>query len=170
MHDNHLELVNSLYDKAHRFLQEDEVIDATVKANLSIIDANYIINKLLEKGVYISENLQEALDKNKKEKKSVIKRTIPSRKHAEIPTTFKMLNIPIGSELLFLKDKNIVAITLDNINQIELRDKSLKGSLSAVARILATQYGYADTARQGPRWWIYKGKTLMSIREQLDND
>lgn len=167
--DKRLEIIDWLFEKAHRFLHEDEVVDALINANIDIADTNYIINSLLEKGVYISGSIHDAMSAHEKEIKRVSNECFSSRKIPVIPTTFKMLNIPIGSELLFLKDKNVVAITIDDINQIELKDKSLKGSLSSLAQILAVKYGYADTARQGPRWWTYNGKTLLSIREQLDN-
>lgn len=166
--DKRHEIIEQLYEKAHRFLHEDEVIDATVNADLSIIDANYIINSLLEKGVYISENIKTALSEQKKEAKTAVPRTIGERKSPEDPTTFKMLNIPKGSKLTFLKDIHVIAITVDDVNQIELQDGSLKGSLSNVAQILAVRYGYADTSRQGTRWWLYNGEKLFSLRERLD--
>ena len=93
-----------------------------------------------------------------------------SRKSPESATTFSMLRIPVGSKLTFLKDRNIVAITLDETNRIRLEDGSLEGSTSRLAQILAVKFGYADVARQGPRWWLYQGQTLLAIREELEND
>ena len=95
---------------------------------------------------------------------------ILSRKAPESATTFAMLQIPIGSELTFLKDRNIIAITLDDVNRIKLKDGSLEGSTSRIAQILGVKLGYADVARQGPRWWLYQGKTLLAMREELEND
>ena len=61
-------------------------------------------------------------------------------------------------------------ITLDETNRIRLEDESLEGSTSRLAQILAVKFGYADVARQGPRWWLYQGQTLLAIREELEND
>ena len=115
--DKRHEIIEQLYEKAHRFLHEDEVIDATVNANLSIIDANYIINSLLEKGVYISEDIRKALSEQKREAKTASHRTIGERKSPEDPTTFKMLDIPIGSNIIFapwlykyIKNKNSLVL------------------------------------------------------------
>ena len=167
--ENHVDkIVNQLFDNAHLYLTEDEIIDVTLEANLSIVETNSVIETLINKGVYVSENVQEAL---KKVKKDIIaeKRTIGSRKSPENATTFSMLQIPVGSELTFLKDNKIIAITQDKVNKIKLKDGSLKGSTSKLAQILAVKFCYADTAKQGPRWWLYKGKTLFEIRKNLES-
>lgn len=162
------EIVDQLFNRAHRFLAEDEVVDAALTSKLSLLEINAVIEALMGKGVYISENIYEAL---KSVKKEVIteKRIVGSRKSPKAATTFSMLQIPVGSELTFLKDRNIVAITLDEINRIKLKDGSLEGSTSGLARILAVKFGYADVPQQGPLWWLYQGKTLFKIRETLEN-
>jgi len=169
MTDETNKIIQELLQKSHRFLAEDEVLDAVISANLSLFEANIVVDTLTNKGIYISDNIQEALNqlKNKKIKNE---KTDLSRKSPINATTFSMLNIPVGSELTFLKDKRIVAITLDEINKIRLKDGSLEGSISKIAQILAVKFGFTDVARQGPRWWVYRGKTLLSIREQLDDE
>lgn len=163
------EIVEKLFNKAHRFLTEDEVVNTSLEAKLSLVETNAVIETLISKGVYISENIQESLKEVKKET-TAEKRTIGSRKSPESATTFSMLQIPIGSELTFLKDRKIVAVTLDETNKIKLKDGSLEGSTSRLAQILAVKFGYADVARQGPRWWLFEGKTLLAMREELEND
>ncbi|MEI3533973.1 MAG: hypothetical protein V8R11_02410 [Alphaproteobacteria bacterium] len=166
-------IVENLFDKAHRFLSEDEVIEAVLQEKLSLCEINAVIDALIKRGVYVSDDINEAINCLKKDKKITVSSKIItnlSRKIPVEPTTFEMLNIPIGSKLLFLKDKSIVAITTDNINQIKLKDGSLQGSTSGLAQILAARLGYADVARQGPRWWLYQGKTLLKIREEIESD
>lgn len=161
--------VEKLFNKAHRFLTEDEVANTSLEAKLSLVETNAVIETLISKGVYISENIQESLKDIKKES-TAEKKATDLRKSPESATTFSMLQIPIGSELTFLKDRKIVAITLDDTNKIKLKDGSLEDSTSRLAQILAVKFGYADVARQGPRWWLFKGKTLLAMREKLEND
>ena len=169
MTDETYKIIQELYQKSHRFLTEDEVISEALSAKLSLFETNIVVEGLIGKGVYISDNIQDALKKihTNKQKKT---RMILSRKAPESATTFAMLQIPIGSELTFLKDRNIIAITLDDVNRIKLKDGSLEGSTSRIAQILGVKLGYADVARQGPRWWLYQGKTLLAMREELEND
>lgn len=162
-------IVQELFQKSHRFLAEDEVVNAALEAKLSLFETNTVIETLISKGVYISDNIQDALKQVHKDKVEKVSSGM-SRKSPESATTFSMLRIPIGSKLTFLKDRNIVAITLDETNKIRLMDGSLEGSTSRLAQILAVKFGYADVARQGPRWWLYQGQTLLAIREELEND
>lgn len=169
MTDETNKIIQELFQKSHRFLSEDEIVGAALEAKLSLFDTNAIIEALINKGVYISDNIHDALKNLNKEKKEKT-RTILSRKSPESATTFSMLHIPVGSELTFLKDREVIAITIDDMNRIRLKDGSLEGSTSRLAQILGVKFGYADVARQGPRWWLYQGKTLLAIREELEND
>lgn len=162
-------IVHELYENARRFLTEDEIVNCSLAEKLSLFETNTVIEALIKKGVYISDNINAAL-KQRHNEQVENKRTIFSRKSPERATTFARLQIPIGSELTFLKDKNIVAITLDSVNKIRLKDGALEGSTSRLAQIIGAKLGYADVARQGPRWWLYNGKTLLSIREKPENE
>lgn len=93
-----------------------------------------------------------------------------ARKAPKSATTFAMLNIPVGSELTFLKDSRIVAITTNDTNGIRLRDKPISGTLSSVTQILAVKFGYKSSSFAGPRWWQYKGKTLAILREIMESN
>lgn len=169
MTDETNKIVQELFQKSHRFLAEDEVVSTALEAKLSLFETNAVIEALIAKGIYISDNIQDALKQVCKDKVEKVS-TGMSRKSPESATTFSMLRIPAGSKLTFLKDRNIVAITLDETNRIRLEDGSLEGSTSRLAQILAVKFGYADVARQGPRWWLYQGQTLLAIREELEND
>lgn len=91
-----------------------------------------------------------------------------TRRTPKTRTTFAMLNIPVGSELTFLKDSKIVAVTTNDTNGIKLRDKPISGTISAVTQILAVKFGYTSEKFAGPRWWKYKGKVLTDIRGELE--
>jgi hypothetical protein len=162
------EVIERLYENAHRFLTEDEIVKAVFDENLSIYDANQVIESLINRGVYVSDKIENSLQCLKQDKKAATHTHITKRR-ASAPTTFEMLKIPVGSELTFIKDPSIVAITLDDVNQIRLKDGSLQGSVSALARILLPKFGLADSAQQGPRFWLYKGKTLKKIRDDIEN-
>lgn len=75
-------------------------------------------------------------------------------------TTFKMLQIPIGSQLVFTKDSNVIVKTVDDINNVEYMGKQY--TLSALAKILL---GW--TAAQGTQFFAYNGEILTSRRTRL---
>ena len=75
-------------------------------------------------------------------------------------TTFKMLQIPIGSQLVFTKDSNVIVKTVDDINNVEYMGKQY--TLSALAKILL---GW--TAAQGAQFFAYNGEILTSRRTRL---
>ena len=75
---------------------------------------------------------------------------------------FKMVNIPVGSELVFSRDKNIKAKVIDN-KSIEFNNEIT--SLSASAQeILGYDYGV-----QGTAYWEYEGETLDERRRKIEN-
>ena len=75
-------------------------------------------------------------------------------------TTFKMLQIPIGSDLVFTKNNAVVVKTVDDINTVEYMGKQY--TLSALAKILL---GW--TATQGARFFAYNGELLIDRRTRL---
>ena len=77
--------------------------------------------------------------------------------------SFKMVDIPVGSELLFSRDENIKAKVIDN-KLIECNGEV--ASLSATAQKLL---GVAWPA-QGPIYWIYKGETLDERRKRFESE
>lgn len=80
-----------------------------------------------------------------------------------------MLNIPIGSELLFSENPSIKARTIDNNTTIELDDgtqTTLSGGVALIKRRLGT--ATSSEAYQGGNYWLYNGKRLTSIRKELE--
>lgn len=84
--------------------------------------------------------------------------------------TFKMLGIPIGSELAFVEDLSIKAHVIDDSNMIILEDgtkTTLTGATRTIKRRLGTPI--PSEAYQGGKFWMYNGKPLTVIRSELES-
>jgi len=75
---------------------------------------------------------------------------------------FKMVNIPVGAELVFSRDENVKAKVIDNKN-IELNNELTSLSASA-QKLLGYDYGV-----QGTAYWMYEGETLDERRRRFEN-
>jgi len=93
---------------------------------------------------------KEALDKSRKIRKRF---------------NFEMINIPPKTILHFAKD-SMITCEVYNDTQIKFRDKIT--SLSDAAFTVLTEMGYDWTAVQGPRWWLYNGKSVSDLRDERD--
>ena len=75
---------------------------------------------------------------------------------------FKMVDIPVGAELVFSRDENIKAKVIDN-RSIEYKGETT--SLSEAARqALDVEY-----LVQGPAYWMYEGETLDERRRRMES-
>ena len=75
-------------------------------------------------------------------------------------TTFKMLGIPVGSELVFIKDRQIIVKTADDVNRVIYN--SIEYSISGfVMNILNKQ------SANGFKYFTYNGEILTDIRIRL---
>ena len=79
---------------------------------------------------------------------------------------FSMLHIKPGEILKFKKDNSIVCEVHDE-TQVKFRDKVT--SLSNSADIILKEMGYEWLSVQGPRWWVYEGKTLSELRNERES-
>lgn len=75
---------------------------------------------------------------------------------------FKMIDIPIGAELVFSRDENIKAKVVDNKN-IEFN-----GKLTTVSPAAQVLLGY-DYPVAGTLYWMYDGETLDERRRRFEN-
>jgi len=77
---------------------------------------------------------------------------------------FSMLNIPVGSELRFIYDEDIICISKDRKRTVEYQGKEY--SLSGLASyLLFTKHEWKKgTSVAGPRYFTYQGKTLSEMR------
>ncbi|NTW46266.1 MAG: GIY-YIG nuclease family protein [Candidatus Moranbacteria bacterium] len=74
---------------------------------------------------------------------------------------FKMVDIPVGAELEFSRDKSIKATVLEN-GQINFNGEIITLSRAA-QKILGLSYGV-----QGPAYWMYDGETLDERRKRME--
>lgn len=80
---------------------------------------------------------------------------------------FKMVNIPIGAELVFAKNENKKCTVIGN-NKVLFNGQKM--SLSKSALIALKELGYNWKGAQGAAHWIYKGETLKDIRERIESE
>jgi hypothetical protein len=76
---------------------------------------------------------------------------------------FSIVNIPVGSELVFSRDENIKARVVDN-STIEFNGEITSLSTSA-QKILGYDYGVAGTD-----YWMFDGETLDERRRRIENE
>ncbi|MCR5123561.1 MAG: GIY-YIG nuclease family protein [Ruminococcus sp.] len=85
----------------------------------------------------------------------------PEEKTAKLGNLkFGMIGIPIGSTLVFVKDRNITCTTKDDINKVEYNGKVY--SISNLAKKLLN-----IKAAQGGLYFMYNGELLTEIRKRL---
>lgn len=82
--------------------------------------------------------------------------------------SFKLLNIPVGTEISFLLDDSIIAKVVDNKNHIEY--EGIQYTPTGLAeKLLIEHYGWAETTRvNGWRYFVIGGMTLSDLREQIE--
>jgi len=76
---------------------------------------------------------------------------------------FKMVDIPVGAELVFSRDENIKAKVVDNRN-IEFNGETTNLS-NAAQEVLGVDYGVAGTD-----YWMYEGETLDERRRRFEGE
>ena len=78
---------------------------------------------------------------------------------------FKMVEVPVGSTLFFVKDENKTATVLDHKN-VEFEGKVL--SLTAAALKILNSMGYEWKQVQGPAYWSFEDETLVERRLRME--
>ncbi len=76
---------------------------------------------------------------------------------------FKMAQIPVGAELVFVNDENIKAKVIDN-RLIEINGEVTSPSASA-QKLLGYSYQV-----QGTIYWMYEGETLDERRRRIESE
>jgi hypothetical protein len=79
--------------------------------------------------------------------------------------TFSAVNIPIGSELKFVDDENIVCVVFDDRR---VQYDGVVMSLSKAALDVINKKGKNWVAVSGPQMWLYEEETLSERRERLE--
>ena len=78
---------------------------------------------------------------------------------------FEMVNIKAGETLHFRDDPNI---TCTVVGRSKINYGGEVTSLSAAAQSILKGKGSAWKSVQGPAYWLYKGKTLVDLRDELE--
>lgn len=83
-------------------------------------------------------------------------------------TSFKLLNIPVGTEISFLFNDSIIAKVVDDKNHIEY--DGVQYTPTGLARKLLFELeGWAETTRvNGWKYFVVGGITLNDMREQIE--
>ena len=76
-------------------------------------------------------------------------------------TTFKMLDVPIGSKLTATNDEIPDVTVVDDVNQVQLPD----GTVKSISRAVIDAVG---GHRNGFQAYRYNGKALYSMRKDID--
>jgi hypothetical protein len=87
--------------------------------------------------------------------------SMPSKRMRSPNTQFRNLYVPVGAELDFAKDKNIICTVLDDSNQVEYVGKAW--AISALAMHLL-----GGVVANGFAHFSYKGETLLERRSRLE--
>ena len=133
------------------------------------IDANEKANKELKKKlrdniVTIIDELIDELSLGGKINKKLFEQLDDKMEVARVSrsqrTTFKMLGIKKGTELIYKNDPSITCITEDESNKVRYKDEIR--SISNVAIELNN-----GKAANGFDWFLYNGKTLWEIRKKI---
>jgi hypothetical protein len=81
--------------------------------------------------------------------------------------TFSMVDIPIGSELTFLKDETKTSIVSGD------REIEYGGTRTSINRvtmeILKTEFGKTWNSVRGPDYWIFENETLTERRMRIED-
>lgn len=74
---------------------------------------------------------------------------------------FKMVNIPVGAELVFSRDENKKATVVDD------RLVNYEGKITSLSNSAKELLGY-DYPVQGTAYWMYEGETLDELRSKME--
>ena len=99
------------------------------------------------------------------EDKNALNKAISEARSIREAFNFKMVSIEPGSELVFLRDENEIAVVLDHK---KITHRNSETSLSAAALLLLNEMGSARTTVAGPRFWKYEGEILSDLRNRME--
>ena len=81
--------------------------------------------------------------------------------------SMEMVNIPVGSELMFIRDEDVKCKVKPN-NRVDFEGED--HSLSSAALIATNRMGFNWGAISGPLNWKYEGETLAERRARLESN
>lgn len=83
------------------------------------------------------------------------------------PTTFKNLNIPIGTCLYHYKNSDLSIVVLDNFNMVSYNNKAM--SINAAADTISEENNYTKANSAWAKFSIIpNGKNLFRLRKEME--
>ena len=92
---------------------------------------------------------------------------IIDKKKKKSPTKFNMVNIPVGSTLVFIKDPAKTVTTVDDINKVNLNGEVMTIS-AAGARLRGKNSKGEYLSTCGQAWFTYNGRLITELRDEID--
>ena len=90
-----------------------------------------------------------------------------NKKKQKSPTRFYMVNIPVGSILVFIKDPTKTVTTVDDINKVNLNGEVMAIS-EAAGRLRGKNNRGEYPSTCGQAWFTYNGRLITELRDELD--
>jgi len=134
----------------HRIRSSREFFEISPERAVAILKLVEIENVTPKKDYVETEEDQQALNRAKERREMF---------------NFKMVDIPVGAEIVFSRDENIKARVVDN-RRIDYNGEVI--SLSSAADKALRLTGVEWKAVHGPAYWMYKGETLDERRRRLE--
>ncbi len=135
----------------HRVRSSREFFEIAPERAFAILKLVEIENVTPKKDFVESQEDQQALNRAK-ERRAVF--------------NFKMVDIPVGTELIFSRDENIKARVVDN-RSVEFNGEIV--SLSVAADKALRNMGIQWKSVQGPAYWMYENETLDERRRRFES-
>jgi hypothetical protein len=135
----------------HRVRSSREFFEISPERAVAILKLVEIENVTPKKDFVESKEDQQALNRIK-ERRAIF--------------NFKIVDIPVGAELVFSRDENIKVKVVDNRN-VEFNDEIV--SLSVAADKILRKMGIQWKSVQGPAYWKYEGEILDERRRRFES-
>jgi len=89
------------------------------------------------------------------------------KKKKKSHTKFNMVNIPIGSTLVFIRDPTKTVTTVDDINKVNLNGEIMSIS-EAASRLRGKDNRGKYLSTRGQGWFTYNGRLITELRDEID--
>jgi hypothetical protein len=98
-------------------------------------------------------------------------KAVKARQKVSSAFNFSMVDIPIGSEIHFLDQLDIIARVISNTKiEFEGSTTSLSASAGILLQKLKGWWADQEPRAQGPRYWVYEGETLSERRDRMESE
>lgn len=98
-------------------------------------------------------------------------KAVQARQKVRSAFNFGMVDIPIGAEIHFIDEPDIIAKVVSN-TKIEFNGEttSLSASAGKLLQDLKGWWADQEPKAQGPKYWVYMGETLSERRNRMENE